>query len=182
MCRRSDRIEAVVLLVCVAAVLIAAVVGVQVGAAAAARAERHAGTARAGTTPHRAVLLHDAPAPSWIGTDPAIVAADVPVRARWHTADGVRTGTVRVPAGARAGARVTVWFDRRGRQAEPPESRLGTAMDGVGPGLAVASGTAAGAALLVLVTRWLLDRRRVAGWDRDWSRIEPIWTNRPSGT
>jgi len=178
-CRRSDRIEAAVLAACCAAMLIAMAVGVSVGAQAAARSERRASAARTSTQPHQVVLLADAPATSRLGTDPAVAADDQPVLARWHTAAGVRTGTVRVGAGTPAGTRVTIWFNAHGQQSTPPESRLGTVLDGIGPGLAVTLETAGGALVAVLLTHVLLNRRRFKDWEREWLRVEPLWTRRP---
>ncbi|BCJ34047.1 hypothetical protein Athai_15500 [Actinocatenispora thailandica] len=179
MCRHSDRVEAAVLRTACAAVLLAAVVGAMVGAQSAADSEHTAQLARAGTHTHRVVLVRDAPsaAPGWGSANG--VGTQVPVLARWHTSTGVRTGTVHVAADTPAGARVTVWFDTHEHQTTRPESRLGTVMDGVGPGLAVFLAVAAAGGLAVFGTRLLLDRRRLWDWDREWLRVEPIWTRRP---
>jgi hypothetical protein len=86
---------------------------------------------------------------------------------------------VKVDADTPAGAHVTVWFDARWHQAPRPETRLGTVLDGIGPGLSVPLGAAAAGALAVLVTRLTLNRRRLRDWDDGWQRVEPAWSHRP---
>ncbi|BCJ33403.1 hypothetical protein Athai_09060 [Actinocatenispora thailandica] len=159
--------------------LVGVAIGVLVGAQSAARAERAARQASAGTHPYRVVLLRTAPAAAPVSGQTSTVGDRTSAPARWRTPAGTRTGTVQVAAGTPAGARVTVWFDARGHQTTRPESRLGTVLDGIGSGLSVSVGTATAGALLVFGTRLLLDRRRLRDWDRGWQRVEPIWSRRP---
>ncbi|WP_344529734.1 Rv1733c family protein [Streptomyces albiaxialis] len=131
---------------------------------------------RAEASPVGAVLLRDAPPAAWSNSG----STDNTVRGkvRWTARDGTRhTGHARVPAGERAGDRVTVWTDARGRIVrEPPgpaESVTGAAM------LAAVAVTLW--CLLVLTVLALLrarwNRARLAAWDRAWSETGPRWTS-----
>lgn len=96
----------------------------------------------------------------------------------WRAPDGARlTGQVMVQAGAPKGSPVRVWTDSAGHLADPPLTGSQVARQA---GLA---GAAAGCALALLVlvecviVRLVLDRRRMAGWDADWSVTEPTWNH-----
>ena len=136
-------------------------------------------TASAGTSvqPHavHAVLLHAAaaaPAPAF--------RSQVLVRARWENAGGsVRTGEVPAPAGAPAGAVVTVWLDSSGRVTGPPQPDESTSA-----AVLAAVTTLAVIALALLVTLRLIQRflnwRRLAAWETAWQAIGPRWTGHRS--
>ncbi len=179
MCRGSDRIEAAVLRAACVALLAAIGAGIILGAYTAEGAERTARLARAHTHPYDVVLLEDAPAATPVSGRTSTVGAQASARVRWHTPAGSRTGTVRVDADTRAGAHATVWFDANWHQVPRPETRLGTILDGIGPGLSVPLGTAAVGALVVVATRVTVNRRRLRDWDREWQRVEPVWSHRP---
>jgi hypothetical protein len=81
-----------------------------------------------------------------------------------------------VAAGTPAGSRIRIWLDRSGQWAGPPLSqqivvvRVTTAVTGTIILLATVLGAVAS------VGRWLLDRRRIAGWEADWNCVGPQWT------
>ena len=119
----------------------------------------------AGWHPVPARLLADAP-PSY--------GYDVTVPARWEAPGGARrTGRIPVRPGTRAGTTVTVWAGRTGLLARTPTSPFQETLQ--------ASVTAAmavpcwGMVLLCagLVSRRLLDARRLAAWDADWEAVDP---------
>jgi hypothetical protein len=122
----------------------------------------------------RALVLRPVPGPaisangsnSWLVWTPA----------RW-TADGrTQTAVVPAPAGTRQDAVVPVWLDRAGRVQVPPLTASG-ARDRI-----VVAALFALASLAVLLTvltglaRWLLDRRRLAGWEAAWRSVGPQWS------
>jgi hypothetical protein len=99
--------------------------------------------------------------------------------ARWTAPDGrSRTGWVETAPGARAGGRVRVWVDKSGAVTGPP---VGTALVNE---LRILAEVAAPVVLaLVLYTagraaRFVLDRRRLAGWEKAWQAVGPQWSRR----
>jgi hypothetical protein len=173
--RTSDRIEAALLAILIAAFLCGApLAGIAAGRAAAnsVRAER----VEAGWHRVAAVLLRQAP-----GKIPPLFQAPLGpmVPAQWKAPDGtLRTGEIYPPEGAGAGSTVQVWIDRSGELAAFPLHRGDVAED---VALAASLATIAAAAVLAvlgLFTRWVLDRRRLAAWDARWRAIGPQWTGR----
>ncbi|MGW2620811.1 Rv1733c family protein [Streptomyces sp. NPDC001500] len=121
----------------------------------------------------RAVLLNDVP----LG-GPAIggVSDRRTATVRWSVSDGsAQDGRTLVETGLKAGSRVTVWLDGRGRLTSAPPSSAKAAIESGCLGLGAAAGLAglvfgAGAA-----ARWRLDRRRVDAWGREWDQVGPRW-------
>ena len=94
--------------------------------------------------------------------------------ARWTSPAGhTRGGVISVPTGTRAGSRVQIWVDGSGRWAGPPVSRRAVWLRGA---VAIVVAPVLFAAVLAGVAsfaRWLLDRRRLAGWEADWNSVGP---------
>jgi hypothetical protein len=96
--------------------------------------------------------------------------------ARWTPpGEHARDGMIPVAAGTPAGSRIQIWLDRSGQWAGPPLSqqivvRVTTAVTGTIILLATVLGAVAS------VGQWLLDRRRIAGWEADWNCVGPQWT------
>ncbi len=117
----------------------------------------------------RAVLTADAPAIT-VGAA-VVVAPQVPAPARWNAPDGsAHTSEVVVEAGTPAGTAVMVRTDDTGRILD---TGVGGGAVAVACAVGLASAAAAGCAWLVL--RLLLDRHRMARWQRGWRRVEPRW-------
>jgi len=98
---------------------------------------------------------------------------------RWTTPDGLsRTGEITAAGHAVVGSAVMVWIDETGRLTRPPLSRADVVKHVIG----VAVAAPASLALLLGVVGWVtsrvLDRRRLADWEADWSVVEPKWTGR----
>ena len=101
------------------------------------------------------------------------------VRARWTAPDGQAcSGEIPVSAAVTVGQRVPVWVDATGTLVDPPPSHSVVLADQV---------TAAAVAVAVLVVvllglagagRWVLNRRRIAGWEAEWADVGPQWTKR----
>jgi len=174
--RTSDRIEAVLLALLVAAFLCGGpLAGIAAGRAAAASSVR-AEHAQAGAHRVAAALLQQAPGKS----HPMFQTPLEPlVPARWKAPDGtLRTGQIYAPAGAAAGSTVLVWVDRSGRLTASPMQR-GNMIEEVALAASLATiAVAAVLAVLGLVTGWVLDRRRLAAWDARWRTTGPQWTGR----
>ena len=99
--------------------------------------------------------------------------------ALWTGHDGTRhAGPVSVRDGARKGSVIRVWTNAQGSLASPPLAHAQIVSRAVTVGLVAPAVlaflllTAAG-----LVHR-LLDRRRMAAWETDWTTVEPQWTRR----
>jgi len=175
--RAADRAEAIarVLLtavwLCAIPVMIIVASSVWHGVSVAAESAQQS---RIATT---AQLLEDAPAMT--ADDQGVVAYQlVQVAARWVAPDGSeRTGTVPA-AGGRSGDRIEVWVDRSGEitPAPVPLSTSAVLIITVTVGAVLAWGALLMAAQFLI--RGRLDRRRIAGWDIEWQRIEPLWSGR----
>ncbi|MFF7358973.1 hypothetical protein ACFZA1_41200 [Streptomyces filipinensis] len=174
--RREDVLEAwtvlVVWLIVVACGGVAALVTVR-------GAEHEFAEQRAHRHPVGAVLLTDARhgVTGDFSTDGRVQG---PVR--WAAPDGTtRTGRTLVDGGLKAGARVTVWQDDRGRLSpSAPTSRGEGHVEAVLFGGAAALAVAAPAFGAGAVARARLDRRRMARWDQEWDLVGPQWGPRTS--
>jgi hypothetical protein len=172
--RRSDLIEAwllpaAIIVFCVLAPLLAGAAGNWVRAGnAAVRHEQQSWHVV------HATLLQPVPGPMM--TDGGLNSWLVWAPARW-TADGrTVTGQVPAPSGSDAGRVVPVWLSHAGRVQVPPATAAQ-----VGERASVAVLTALTALALVvaglaLLTRRMLDRRRLARWETAWLSVGPQWT------
>ncbi|MDN3024201.1 hypothetical protein [Streptomyces sp. S.PB5] len=98
---------------------------------------------------------------------------------RWtEPGEGARTAAARVPAGARQGDVVEVWFDSRGRNVTPPPDDVSVWQYTVTMGVCGAGGAAALILLGHSVVRHVATRHRLAEWEEEWTRTEPVWTRR----
>lgn len=171
--RRSDKIA-----VCLAALLVAVfLIGAPLLSVAAVGWAGRAGAAGQGVERSwrqvPAVLLQAAPAPA------GGVAGYSRVLARWRAPGGrVRTGQIPVSVGLAAGRAVPLWVDAAGSPAGPvPSHRAVLTFEA-----AAAAGAAAALGIVVLCLacagHWVLDRRRLAGWEADWAAVGPQWAKR----
>ncbi|MFR9799080.1 hypothetical protein ACL02U_24785 [Streptomyces sp. MS06] len=176
--RRSDRVEAwIVLLVWIAALLGAPAAG----AAAATAVGDDLAARRAASRPVAAVLTQDAgstPALATGGTSQGKVWSEV----RWTAPDGaVHTGLAKAEPGSPAGTRVTVWTDAGGALVRNPPSALEAQSQSVLIGAAAAITAATAAAAAGRLARAGLDRRRLREWGAEWARVGPRWRKEISG-
>jgi hypothetical protein len=122
-----------------------------------------------------AVLQRASWKPSFEGRIPSISLT----QARWAAPDGRESaGAIPVRVGLAAGRTVPLWVDAAGWPAGPPPSH-----PAVLALRAVAAVMAAAALAIVLLClawagRWVLDRRRLAGWEADWAAAGPQLTKR----
>jgi hypothetical protein len=174
--RTTDRVEGFVIAVLIGAFLS----GAPIAALAAGHAAATGGwrTEHSQTSWHRvtAVLLRKAPArlhPMFQGS------LDPLVPARWQAPDGTpRTGRIFAPEGAAAGSTVQVWTNGTGRLTTAPLLHSDVITGITLAASLAAAGVAAVLAVLGLLTRWLLDRRRLAAWHAHWELTGPQWTGR----
>ena len=123
---------------------------------------------------YQAVLLQPVPGPleaghgtnGWITWTPA----------RWTEHGIPRTAAVPAESGTPADSTVTVWLDSTGKVRLPPLTPGGAGarvLEARLTGLAV---LAVVLALLLLIGRRVLDRRRLAGWETAWLSVGPTWS------
>jgi hypothetical protein len=170
--REVDRLEAGLF----AGLLVAFLIGAPLLALAAGWWEHSAAVAtqRAQRSVHlvTAVLLQDVPdMVTGEGT------FDAGALARW-TADGrSRVGVVLDTAGAKAGSRLQIWVDGSGRQVGfPPLTHRGVQTRVITAAALTAAAFAITMLIAALCLRWLVNRRRLAGWAAAWASIGPRWT------
>jgi hypothetical protein len=171
--RGSDRVETAVLALLVIVFLAAAPFAVLAsGSWTLARAHQAQLAERASSYQVSAVVLKlDAPSGGAYG-DPG-------AQARWTAHDGtVITGEIPVPLGTTVGATQWLWTTADGQFANPPlaDSQV-TGQAYVAEGFTVFT-LAVLLTVAGLMTRWRLDKHRMAAWDADWRSTGPRWTTR----
>ena len=119
---------------------------------------------------------------------PAVVQKAAPAPAAWEvswvparwTAPGGRPRTGRIPVSdaVAAGQTIRLWVDAAGTPTGPPPGQAPVELDDVAT--AAVAVVALGIVLLCLMCagRFVLDRRRLAGWEAAWADVGPQWTKR----
>jgi hypothetical protein len=173
--RRADLIEGWLLPAAIA-VFLAASPLVAAAAGAGVRAG-NAAAAHAQLSWHRApaVLLKAAPGPEMSDNGANTWLVQAP--ARWTSGGQPRTGSVPAPAGTSAGSTVRVWLDRAGNVRMPPLTAAQVSDRVIAATLIALAGLAAALAIMAMLTRRLLDRRRLAGWESAWLSVGPQWSH-----
>jgi hypothetical protein len=122
----------------------------------------------------RAVVLQPVPGPAISGNGSNSWVVWTP--ARW-TADGrTRVGNVPAPAGTSEDAVVPVWLNRAGQVQPPPLTAAGACARILLAALFALASLAALLTVLAATAHWLLDRRRLAGWEAAWRSVGPQWS------
>ncbi|MFC9439602.1 hypothetical protein [Nocardia sp. NPDC057030] len=168
--RKSDRLEAVVRLLAVAAVLVAVPVAGALGTAAYTESAARIGAEHAARHSVTAVLTED-----------PVRSAGQEYRARVRWDDNGRSGTevVAVRRGMVAGDHATVWLGADGAVTAEPRRPAAAAMVGIGVGVVVLGGTWFTGWCLVHGAGWLLDRHRDGRWAHEWRQLSrPIGEDR----
>ena len=170
--RLVDRAETLAMAALVVAFLVAGpLLAIFVGRAADAATLRVQRAQLASEQQVRAVLLQDAGQAVDGYLDVAFP------QARWTAPDGqTRTGPVGSALNAKAGQSVWIWVSRTGVQEQQPlseadvrEQIMFTIFVAI-TALSIILGAGA------LTVRVLADRRRMAGWQRDWEASGPLWS------
>lgn len=99
---------------------------------------------------------------------------------RYRAPDGtVRTATVGVRSDQVVGDTVHVWIDGDGDITEPPMSSDEVRSSAAGWAVLAVLAVVAGGWAAYTVAGRVLDRRRMAEWDRKWAEIAPRWSSSP---
>ena len=173
--RPADKIEAWLAPVAIA-VFLALCPVVAIGVSAWVHADNAAAKrAELSWHPVKAVLRQAAPGPA--ESDAGANTWTVWVKAKWSIGGRQMTGVVPVPAGSPQGSRQTVWLNRAGAVQVPPAppGQVAALAD-----TATCLGITALAVVLAVLTwliRCILDRRRIARWERAWMTVGPRWSH-----
>ncbi len=104
----------------------------------------------------------------------------VRAKARWTAPDGrERSGMVPVTAGTRAGGTFLLWVNGRGLPTGPPMRAVEQGQQAALAELVTLSVLSVTACLIADTGRILLDRRRLAAWEKEWRAIGPLWSRQP---
>jgi len=102
---------------------------------------------------------------------------DVMTLARWLGPGGRRlAGQVPAMPGTLAGATVPVWVNSSGRPTAQPLLHGELIKREIEAEVVAPLGLAILLLFVGLVVRWLMDRRRLAGWETSWAFVGPRWS------
>ncbi len=121
-----------------------------------------------------AVLLEPVAGPLMSGNGASTWLVSAP--ARWTSGGRPHTGDIPVAAGTSEGAVVPLWLNRAGKVQVPPLTAGGARNRVVIGVLFSLAAVATLVTTLALVARWVLDRRRIAGWETAWLSVGPQWS------
>jgi hypothetical protein len=123
-----------------------------------------------------AVLLRNAPAPAAFAGS---LYGGTWVPARWTAPDGrSRTGEIDVTTALAKGQTVPIWVDPSGLPTGPPLTHRAVVARTVIAAAIAPVVLAVVLGFLCAVGRWVIDQRRLAGWDSAWALVGPKWTKR----
>jgi hypothetical protein len=102
---------------------------------------------------------------------------DVLAPAQWSGPGGQHlAGQVPATPGAQAGTTVPVWVDDSGRQTGTPLLHGELVKRELGAEVLAPAALAVLLLVVGLVVRWLMNRRRLAGWETNWAFVGPKWS------
>ena len=159
--RTIDRIEALVLVLAVAVLLLAIPIAAALGTAVY-DSSRHIYAEQAHTRHTVAATVTDVPASRQILRTGATT-----VSARWTAAGAEHTGTVEAQSTAKTGDTLEIWVDTNGAQVPAPTPTTRAAAEAAMGALVIWIIVAAFAATLFTATRAACDRIRFTGWQHD---------------
>lgn len=90
---------------------------------------------------------------------------------RWTAAGASHTTSMTIRPDAKTGDSLDIWVDAAGEQVPPPKTRADATKEAVSIGVLTWFGLAGGGFAAAGVLHVLLDRRRLADWDREWREI-----------
>ncbi|MFE1441091.1 hypothetical protein [Streptomyces sp. NPDC058739] len=99
--------------------------------------------------------------------------------ASWRAPDGSpRTGRVDVPPRTPRGDTVTIWVDDTGAVTRAPRAAAEGIVVAVGGGTLLAALLSCTAVGVVGARLRRVERHTIEEWEREWTRVEPLWTHR----
>jgi hypothetical protein len=173
--RRIDRAEAFIFGgLLVAAVAVAPVAAVEVGHVAYTDSLRVARMQERTGHETTARLLAVPATPSGGGYT---ITSLAPAKATWKAPSGAtKTGDIQVPPAKVKGDTVPIWTDSAGNVVTPPATAEQAAGQGTFAAIMAVVLTLVTCSSAAGITRMILNRRRLAAWDADWTVTAPMWT------
>jgi hypothetical protein len=105
------------------------------------------------------------------------VASLIPGRARWTTPNGrSHAGQIPVPVGSAKGQVFRIWTDAAGDVTGAPLTQAQAADQGTFAAIMAVVVTLVSCVTAAGLTRFLVNRRRIAAWEADWAVTAPMWT------
>jgi hypothetical protein len=100
----------------------------------------------------------------------------IPVQATWTSITGIRhAGQIMAAAGSAKGSTVIVWTDAAGNLSNPPLQPSQVAGQGYMAAFGAIAGVGAAYLCATVITRRVLNRRRMAAWAADWAVTARAW-------
>ncbi|MEV6979758.1 hypothetical protein AB0M95_00580 [Sphaerisporangium sp. NPDC051017] len=172
--RRSDRIEAVAVLITLLALVLSLWPALVAAGAVYQRGLMSERVEPGLRQPVTAVLLEDAHSTSPVSSQGAVLG--VKAKARWILPDGsAREGVISVPPHARAGSSLEMYVDGSGKPTAAPRTHAQTVADATVAGFGVVAGAGGLLFLNLSLVRWMLDRRRYVEWENEWNAVHDRW-------
>lgn len=178
LCRRTDRVEAVVVVVLALLAMVMAPLAATIALGVYQRDTVEAAASTAQRTKVTATLVenavqHRVPSAERGGSPPASA------RVQWEFPQGqLESEILPVAAGQRAGDQVAIWVDRAGHHADAPMTHGDTLVSA----LVIAVDVVLLGWLLLGLMWWMvsrgLNRINAAQWDVEWARHGPGWSHR----
>jgi hypothetical protein len=101
----------------------------------------------------------------------------VPATARWVAPTGTsRTGDIQVPPASVKGQAFKIWTDTAGDVTSAPTTEEQAAGQGTLAAIMAVVLTLVACSSGAGITRMIMNRRRMAAWDADWTVTAPMWT------
>lgn len=171
--RDVDRAERLAMTVLIGVLVVAGPVLAVSVARAADAAALHQQQAEANWYPRTATLLQGADEAMSTSSDWNVAW----VKAQWTPRDGkVATGLLPTALDARAGQHVQIWLTPGGRVTHPPLAETDIRDQVMFAILVTVTGWAVALALGAAAVRMVANRRRMAGWQREWDVSGPLWS------
>ena len=173
--RGSDRIEAVAVVLMVAAVLMLVPLAGVVGTVSYAQLTERSHQEITGSRQVPALVLDNGVSDVSVReTVPESSSVPEPVRARWEV-DGIEhTGQVGLETRARVGETVRIWVDEAGNYIPAPQTGTENAIAAFGTASAFLALGAMGCVVTVLGVHGVMNRHRMARWQQEWQQVRRI--------
>lgn len=163
--RRSDRIEALVLVLALVVAVLAIPAAAAVGTAVH-DSNRHLYAEQARTRHLVSATVTEVPANRLVSRT-----GTIDVQARWTAAGGEHTGDVNAPSSVQPGDTVEVWVDDTGAQVPAPNPTSRAAWEGAAAAFALWFAVAATVATVFAATMAICDHIRWNRWQHDLNRL-----------